>query len=76
MGNPEDISLPVGLAPINALVLMVGPTPGLSATRKLPFFDFWRKVELGVAKSSSHHLSQTEIAGDNPFIKIQLWRVR
>jgi hypothetical protein len=37
-------------------------------TRKLPLADFWQNVGywIGIAKSSSHHLSQTEIAGDNP----------
>src|SRR5580704_19387781 len=33
--NPEVISSPVGLVPTNALVVIDGPTPGLSAIRKL-----------------------------------------
>src|SRR5580704_10888528 len=40
--------------------------PQWSATRKVPLVDFWRKSWVDVAKSSSHHLSQTEIDGDNP----------
>jgi hypothetical protein len=35
--------------------------PQWSATRKVPLVDFWRKSWIDVAKSSSHHLSQSKI---------------
>ncbi len=52
-GNPEVFSSPVGLVPRNALVVIDGPTPGLSANRKLLSCGGNSECKLGLPESSN-----------------------
>jgi len=56
--KPEVIALPVGLVPINALVMTGLPTSGWSATRKQsPAYDFerWLRCEPNQFQSKGQH---------------------